>query len=155
MKTMLKNSERTGTHEQWARFRFSVVGPLLAAPHSRGELQSFNTTVCYCTNSSPGAGTVWPQVQINVDQTNGTPARVYHLKMIAMPVPRLTSIIPQTDLGNVHLEWSANGQKVQLEKAETVNGPYTALGGATTDSSFTDVGALTNRSETYYRLRWQ
>jgi putative transposase len=27
-------------HEAWARFRFSVVGPLLAAPPARGELQS-------------------------------------------------------------------------------------------------------------------
>ena len=28
------------SHEQWARFRFSVVGPLLAAPPERGQLQS-------------------------------------------------------------------------------------------------------------------
>ena len=28
------------SHEQWARFRFSVVGPLLAAPPQRGELQA-------------------------------------------------------------------------------------------------------------------
>ena len=27
------------SHEQWARFRFSVIGPLLAAPPDRGELQ--------------------------------------------------------------------------------------------------------------------
>ena len=27
------------SHEKWARFRFSVVGPLLAAPPHRGELQ--------------------------------------------------------------------------------------------------------------------
>ena len=30
---------RTSPHELWARFRFSVVGPLLAAPPERGELQ--------------------------------------------------------------------------------------------------------------------
>ena len=28
------------SHEQWARFRFSVVGPLLAAPPERGQLQA-------------------------------------------------------------------------------------------------------------------
>ena len=28
------------SHEQWARLRFSVVGPLLAAPPARGELQA-------------------------------------------------------------------------------------------------------------------
>ena len=27
-------------HEQWARFRFSVVGPWLAAPPERGQLQA-------------------------------------------------------------------------------------------------------------------
>ena len=27
------------SHEQWARFRFSVIGPLLAAPPDRGDLQ--------------------------------------------------------------------------------------------------------------------
>src|SRR5512136_651366 len=28
------------SHEAWARFRFSVVGPLLAAPPQRGKLQA-------------------------------------------------------------------------------------------------------------------
>ena len=27
------------SHERWARFRFSVIGPLLAAPPERGDLQ--------------------------------------------------------------------------------------------------------------------
>src|SRR5438105_13130209 len=27
------------SHERWARFRFSVIGPLLAAPPERGQLQ--------------------------------------------------------------------------------------------------------------------
>ena len=27
------------SHERWARFRFSVIGPLLAVPPERGELQ--------------------------------------------------------------------------------------------------------------------
>jgi len=36
---MSKDSEPLRTHEQWARFRFSVIGPLLAAPPERGELQ--------------------------------------------------------------------------------------------------------------------
>lgn len=35
---MSKDSEPLGSHEQWARFRFSVIGPLLAAPPERGEL---------------------------------------------------------------------------------------------------------------------
>lgn len=39
MNAMSNHPEPPGSHEQWARFRFSVVGPLLAAPPSRGELQ--------------------------------------------------------------------------------------------------------------------
>jgi hypothetical protein len=40
MKGALSNlSGLSRSHEQWARFRFSVIGPLLAAPPERGELQ--------------------------------------------------------------------------------------------------------------------
>jgi putative transposase len=36
---MSQDSQPLRSHEQWARFRFSVVGPLLAAPPARGQLQ--------------------------------------------------------------------------------------------------------------------
>jgi len=36
---MSENPSRSPSHEKWARFRFSVVGPLLAAPPPPGELQ--------------------------------------------------------------------------------------------------------------------
>jgi transposase InsO family protein len=40
MKTAMSvDSQPLRSHEQWARFRFSVVGPLLAAPPARGQLQ--------------------------------------------------------------------------------------------------------------------
>jgi putative transposase len=40
MKGALSNlSGLARSHERWARFRFSVIGPLLAAPPERGELQ--------------------------------------------------------------------------------------------------------------------
>ena len=32
------NDSATSTHEVWARFRFSVIGPLLASPPKKGEL---------------------------------------------------------------------------------------------------------------------
>lgn len=32
--------EKAGTHQRWAHLRFSIVGPLLAAPPARGELRS-------------------------------------------------------------------------------------------------------------------
>ena len=34
-----ETSSKLRSHERWAHFRFSVIGPLLAAPPSRGELQ--------------------------------------------------------------------------------------------------------------------
>lgn len=33
------DSKISRSHEQWARFRFSVIGPLLAAPAAPGQLQ--------------------------------------------------------------------------------------------------------------------
>jgi len=40
MKSAMSNlSGLARSHELWARFRFSVIGPLLAAPPERGELQ--------------------------------------------------------------------------------------------------------------------
>lgn len=34
-----KEPQNSRSHERWAHFRFSVIGPLLAAPPSRGQLQ--------------------------------------------------------------------------------------------------------------------
>jgi hypothetical protein len=40
MKSAMSNLSGCGcSHERWARFRFSVIGPLLAAPPEWGELQ--------------------------------------------------------------------------------------------------------------------
>ena len=36
---MEKEPQNLRSHERWAHFRFSVIGPLLAAPPARGELQ--------------------------------------------------------------------------------------------------------------------
>ena len=37
---MEKEADQGRSHERWAHFRFSVIGPLLAAPPARGELQA-------------------------------------------------------------------------------------------------------------------
>ena len=40
MKDAMSNASGLArSHERWARFRFSVIGPLLAAPPDRGQLQ--------------------------------------------------------------------------------------------------------------------
>ena len=38
--TMSNEPSAARSHEKWARFRFSLVGPLLAAPPKRGELKA-------------------------------------------------------------------------------------------------------------------
>jgi len=37
---MSENTPFLRSHQRWARLRFSVVGPLLASPPPRGELQA-------------------------------------------------------------------------------------------------------------------
>lgn len=37
---MKETSSNSRSHERWAHFRFSVIGPLLAAPPDRGQLQT-------------------------------------------------------------------------------------------------------------------
>jgi putative transposase len=36
----MTEDEKTNRHQQWAHLRFSIIGPLLAAPPARGELQA-------------------------------------------------------------------------------------------------------------------
>ena len=110
-------------------------------------------TLCYCTNLVHSTGTVWPGIQIDVDHTNGTPARVYRLKILAAPIPRFTAVIPQSPPGKVRLEWTSDGQKVQVEKADSVDGPYIALSPITTDQAYTDAVSPAHRTQCYYRLR--
>ena len=95
-----------------------------------------------------------PVIQINLDQTNGTPARLFHLKLLAAPVIQLVSIVPELQSGSVRLDWVSNGLPVQMERAVTVNGPFVSVGNLTTDQSFVDSGALTNGTSSFYRLRW-
>jgi len=110
-------------------------------------------TACFCINVTGGTTSAWPEIHFDVAQTNGTPGQVYHLKCLAVPMPQFVSIIPDFNLGNIRLEWTANGQKIQVEKADNVNGPYTALGPVTTDQAYTDIGSLNNQTQSFYRLR--
>ena len=36
----MSDDEKARTHQRWAHLRFSIVGPLLAAPPARGELEA-------------------------------------------------------------------------------------------------------------------
>lgn len=113
---------------------------------------SFQVTEALCVNSNRTVLAQWPKLQINVDQTNGTPAQVYRLVLVAVPTPTIRSAIADPRSGDFHLEWNATGDRYQLERATTAFGPFFPLTPISTNSSFTDVGVLTNSPQFFYRL---
>ena len=113
----------------------------------------FTNTETLCTNTNIGVNGRWPKIQVSVDQTNGTPGQVYHLDLIAIPVPTVSPMGVDYSSGSVRLKWEANGGEFQVERAPEIGGPYSALAPATTNSTFTDVGVLTNQPRAFYRLR--
>lgn len=104
-------------------------------------------------NTDRFVGQLWPKLQINVDQTNGTPSQVYYLTLIAVPVPKVRLLIPEDHPGDVRLEWEGNGGKFQLERATNAGGPYLPLTPFATSPPFTDVAVVTNQPQFFYRLR--
>ncbi len=134
---------------------YEFGGPMGSIQNATFQVRITNgsqSTLCELTNVVGSAGTVWPLIQIEAEQTNGTDTHTYHLKIVAVPIPQFTAIVPDAATGDIRLEWSANGQPVQVQRAENAGGPYLAVSLAITDSSFTDVGALTNRTQSFYRL---
>jgi hypothetical protein len=113
----------------------------------------FTNTEALCTNVDAGVKELWPKIQVSVDQTNGTPGQVYHLTLMAIPVPAISPFVVDYSSASVRLEWDAKGGVFQVERAPEIGGPYSALAAATTNSTFTDVGILTNQPQSFYRLR--
>jgi hypothetical protein len=111
------------------------------------------TTKARCVNTNRDVSQPWPEIQISVDQTNGTPGQVYYLTLVAVPVPKVYSFPPDPRTGNVHLEWNGNGGSFQVERAPGIGGPFSALTPITTNASFTDIGVLTNYPQVFYRVR--
>lgn len=138
----------SGTYE-YGGLAGSIQNARLSLTIDRGSQQ----TVGYFTNSGNVTGLAWPNIQTNVEQTNGTPSQVYHLRIIAVPVPQITAILPDPHTGNVLVQWLGNGQTDQVERADSAAGPYAPLSPLTSDQSFTDLGVLTNRLQFFYRLR--
>jgi hypothetical protein len=113
----------------------------------------FTTTKARCVNTNRAVSQTWPKIEISVDQTNGTPSQVYYLSLNAAPVPKVYSFPPDPLTGNVHLEWDGNGGSFQVERAPSIGGPFSTVTPITTNSSFTDVGILTNHPQVFYRVR--
>lgn len=51
------------------------------------------------------------------------------------------------------LTWQGQGRVFQVERAETATGPFQSLSPILPDLFFSDLGSLTNRPQSYYRLR--
>ena len=69
-------------------------------------------------------------------------------------VVRWLGVLPvrKTATADVRLEWQTSGQPVQLEKAESVDGPYVPLPSMATNSIYVDKGILTGSGHAFYRL---
>ena len=112
----------------------------------------FTSVNALCMSTSGPVSQAWPRIQIQVDQTNGTASKVYHLTLVAVPAPQFRSITAAAQSRDVILAWDGNNGMVQVERAGEIGGPYSAASPVLTNSSFTDVGALTNSSHFFYRL---
>jgi hypothetical protein len=112
----------------------------------------FTNVNALCMSTSGPVSQPWPRIQIQVDQTNGTASKVYHLTLVAVPAPQFRSIIADAQSRDVILAWDGNGGMVQLERAPGIGGPYSAASPIITNSSFTDAEALTNSAQFFYRL---
>ncbi len=66
--------------------------------------------------------------------------------------PRL-AIQVNTSTGSAGLSWQGQGRVFQVERAADVTGPFQPLSPILPDLSFDDPGTLTNRAQSYYRLR--
>ena len=110
-------------------------------------------TKAQCVNTNRAVAQIWPKIEISVNQTNGTPGQVYYLTLNAVPVPKVYSFPPDLRTGNVRLQWDGNGGSFQVERAPGIDGPFSTVTPITTNSSFTDVGVLTNLAQVFYRVR--
>jgi len=118
------------------------------------EISNGSTIVnAMCVSTNGAVIQPWPKIQVQVDQTNGTAAQVYNLTLVAVPAPQVRSIRPDLQTDSVLLQWDENGSKFQLERAPNVAGPYSAVTPITTNSSFIDMGVLTNSARFFYRLQ--
>jgi len=66
--------------------------------------------------------------------------------------PRL-NIQADNAAGSAGLTWQGQGRVFQVERAEVITGPFQSFSPILPDLSFDDRGTLTNRAQSYYRLR--
>ena len=67
--------------------------------------------------------------------------------------PPLLHIHAEPDTRSAGLTWEGQGRVFQVEQSTVVTGSYQPLSPILPDLFFDDLGALTNRAQSYYRLR--
>ena len=105
----------------------------------------------------------WPIINFTLEQESswmgGWPIQsVFHdvsLTIVAAPVVRFTSILPDRGTGKVQLTWQRTTFPVVLESAPSPTGPFSTVATNLTANGFVDSNGPTNRTEHYYRLRLQ
>ena len=113
----------------------------------------FTNSACLFTNAQAQVKSPWPEIQIEADQSNGTWVRLYRLRLSAVPVPHFRSVSAVASTATVRLEWQSYGGVVQVERAQSVEGPYSVIASNVTAQAFEDAGVLTSAAHCYYRLR--
>jgi hypothetical protein len=110
----------------------------------------FGQTVASYSNFTRTVQAPWPVIDAIVDQITASVFPMFQLHIIAAPMPRFIAI--HASAADVLLEWETSSQPVQLERAERIEGPYMAVTEMTAKTTYLDVGILTNRVQSFYRL---
>jgi hypothetical protein len=134
---------------------YAITGEFALTQSCSLSMDIFSATdvvSCEATNSDILIKAIWPQIQTLVIQSNGTPAVTYELTILAAPVPQITQLSIDTVSGDITVSWTASGP-AQLERAPTVEGPFTGVSPVTKDTSFVDAGAFKKERNLFYRLR--
>jgi hypothetical protein len=67
--------------------------------------------------------------------------------------PPLLGITAEPSTRTARLMWQGLGRVFQVERGDVVNGPYQPLSPILPELFFDDLETLTNRAQSYYRLR--
>ena len=70
----------------------------------------------------------------------------------ALP-PKFLSLAPNSQNGNVSLNWDGPGKVFQLDKTSDAFGSYLPVTPIIVETNFTEFGVLTNNTKSFYRLR--
>ena len=67
--------------------------------------------------------------------------------------PPMLAVTTDRSTGSAHLTWEGPGRVFQVERADSLSGPFQTLSAILPDVFFDEPGALTNRVQSFYRLR--